>query len=197
MRCCCEARSTSQCLPGFCRRDRRPAQRQPRQSDRAREGSTGATAERPHDRLRGEGDPGDVVRRLHPAARVLHRTFKTDWPSPAREHLRRSARMLSRHHARRDAAARSACVGEPRRACCRLSARHPPCGASRWRSSISSIATSSSLARLTSACSRPCGSTVTIDAPARWRSNFWHWPTSAPAKPGSPRRSRSISMPDG
>lgn len=34
------------------------------------------------------------------------------------------------------------------------------CGASRWRSLASSIATSSSRAQLTNVCSRPCGNTV-------------------------------------
>lgn len=67
----------------------------------------------------------DVVRRLHFETRVLHRAFKIDWPSPACAHLRRPARMLPRHHAGRHAAAGSACVGEPGRACRRLSARHP------------------------------------------------------------------------
>lgn len=38
---------------------------------------------------------------------------------------------------------------------------------------------------------------VMTDAPARCRSSFWRWLMSRPAKPSSPRRSRSTSIPDG
>src|SRR6185295_2023648 len=78
-----------------------------------------------HERLRGEGDPGDVVGWLHPAARVLHRTVATDRASFARAHLRRPARMLPRRHAGRNLATRAAGVGKQRRPRYRLSACDP------------------------------------------------------------------------
>jgi hypothetical protein len=94
--------------------------------------------------------------------------FKIDRPSPACAHLRRPARMLPWRHTGRDAAARSACVREPGAVMSWITGTSSmPCGASRWRSSISFIATNSSRVQLTNVCSRPCGSMVMTGAPAR------------------------------
>ena len=145
------------------RRDRRPSQRQSRQAHRAGKGGAGPAAESPHHRLRGEGDPGDLVGRLHPAARVLHRAVAADRASPARAHLRRPARMLPRHDAGGDAcgaAARSRTARADTSSTTGTSSAR--CGASRWRSPISSTAINCSRAPPTGALSRRCRSKATF-----------------------------------
>lgn len=81
-------------------------------------GSTGATAERPNDRLRGEANPGDVVWRLHPAARHSsdircqenrlehsadrHQTSQDQWPLKRMNRTIKEAAVQRYHCDRRD-----------------------------------------------------------------------------------------------
>ncbi|CCD90924.1 hypothetical protein BRAO375_1270001 [Bradyrhizobium sp. ORS 375] len=113
------------CLSCLRRPGRRPTQCPLREADHDREGDAGAAAEEAHERLRGEGDPRDLVGRLHPAPRVLHGAVEADRPSSARSYLRRSPRMRPRHYDGCDTAPWPPRIGEPGWPCRRLSSRHP------------------------------------------------------------------------
>ena len=106
----------------------------------------------------------DLLRRLHAAQGVLHRALAPHRPPAAGPALRRSARGLPRRHASDDAAARPGSRPTASTAMSStIATSSTRCGASRWRCSASSTATSSSRAQayrphLRAACAAACRS---------------------------------------
>ena len=137
-------------LPPLHRRDRQPQERPQRQAHRRRAGAAAAVAAGAHLRLRGDLRLRDLLGRLHPAQGLLHRAVAPDRASRARAPVRRPARAAAGCDLAHDAA--SAVAAAPTASMATSSTTTTSSmrfGASPWRCSVWSTATSSSLGKPT------------------------------------------------